>query len=99
MTDELKLIRDRDKANRAKTLLTDELLMGAFETLRNQYSMALLGSPVDRSEDREQLYRAFRVVTEVERHLMQVVENGKLADAEIQALELMSQPQRRWENI
>lgn len=99
MTDEHKLIRDRERATRAKVLLDDELLKEAFTTIRAAYSTRLLSSPADRSEDREQLYRAYRVVSEVERHLMQVVEDGKLADAELSALERAAQPKRAWAQI
>ncbi len=99
MTDEFKLLRDQKRAAQAKTLLEDDLLKGAFDTLKKQYSETLLGTSVNQAGDRERLYLAYRVLTEVERHLMQVLQDGVLADAELRALERTAQPQARWENV
>jgi hypothetical protein len=99
MTDEIKLAKDIQRAARAKALTEDDILKGAFETLKKQYSESLLGTSVNQADDRERLYLAYRVLTEVERHLMQIVNDGKLADAELRALEKLAQPKPSWSNI
>lgn len=99
MTDEFKLLRDQKRAAQAKVLVEDDILKGAFESLKMQYAQQLLNTPVDRADNRETLYFAHRALIEVERHLMQVIMDGKLADAELQALERLAQPKQRWENI
>jgi ABC-type transport system involved in Fe-S cluster assembly fused permease/ATPase subunit len=99
MTDEFKLLRDRQRAAQAKVLTEDEILKGAFSALKTQYVTQLLNTPVDQHQARETLYFAHRALIEVERHLMQVIEDGKLADAELKALERLAQPKQRWQDI
>lgn len=77
------LLKARSDGSRARDLLTDEILQGAFAELKRTYSDKLLSTSVDQEEARETLYRSHRLVNEIEKHLQWVLDNGKLADAEL----------------
>ena len=96
MSDEFKLQRDASQGSRAKTLLENELLTGAFKALKDQYSANLLGTTVDQTDARERLYLAYRVVGEVERHLTSIMSNGSVAAAELKQLTEVAERKKRF---
>ncbi len=96
MDGEDKLLKARSDASRAKSLLEDDMLKGAFAALKQSYADKLFTTTIDQPEAREKLYVAFRVVTEVERHLHAVIDDGKLADAELSHLIRMANPKKVW---
>lgn len=85
-TDEFKLRRDAEKANRAKSLLESELLQEAFKTLENAYVGAWRTTSTDNMTGREKLFLAINVVGKVKEHLDLIIRDGKLAAAELSAL-------------
>ena len=74
------------RASRAQDLLRSELLIEAFKTLEDSYTAAWRASTVDQVNAREKLFLAINIVGKVRDHLTNVVQNGKLAQAELQQL-------------
>ena len=74
------------RANRAKTLLEDELISGSLAKLEADYIQAWgLTGPRD-TDARERLWQAVQVVRKFRDHLSMVVMDGKLAQAELDAM-------------
>ena len=86
MADDDKLLKARLDGSRAQSLLNDELLKGAFAELRRAYAEKLLATSVDQTQARETLYQAHRLVGEVMNHLQVVLNDGKLAEHELNSL-------------
>lgn len=84
--DEHKLHRDAGRALRAANLLENELLTEAFAKLETAYIEAWRSSPAKDTDGREKLFLAINVVGKVRDHLTAIVTNGKLAQAELNAL-------------
>lgn len=82
MTNEEKLAR----ANRAQALLSDELLNDAFEALKRDYTSAWLATQVRDTDARERLWQAMQVLGKVKDHLTGMVNDGKIAQREINDL-------------
>ena len=89
-----KLLKARIDGGHAQTLLNDELLQAAFAAVKKAYAEKLLATKVDQSAARETLYQAHRVVGEVENHLRSVLDNGKIANAELESM--MTEPKKRF---
>lgn len=87
MTDEFNLHRDKDRGARAETLLRNELLMEAFAALDAEYVKAWRLTHINDVNARERLFQAVQIVGKVKDHLARVVNNGKLAQRELDELE------------
>ncbi len=87
MADETELRRDAANADRARALLSDELLMGAFEQLRALYVEELLASPAVDAVRREKLYLAARIVPAVKANLEKLMMDGSIAAKQLANLE------------
>lgn len=81
MTD--RLGEDVARANRANALLSDDLLSGAFKTLRDEYLKAWEASKYNDTDGRERLWQAVQIVGKVQAQLASYVNDGKLAQAEL----------------
>lgn len=81
MIDEIGLRRDMDRAAKAKALLDDKMLSEAFDTLRQAYVDAILGSAVKDTDTRERLWLATTVLTKVRGHLEQAIATGSVSKA------------------
>lgn len=86
MDREIKLARDAASASRAQSLIDDELLNKAFETLEQEYIKAWRTSGVLNEIGREKLFIAINVIGKVRTHLENVLANGKLASHELEEL-------------
>lgn len=95
MTDENKLHRDASKALRAKQLLENEILVEAFKGLEEAYIAAWRASPIADQTGREKLFLAINVVGKVRDHLTSIVNNGKVAAAELKELADTAERNRR----
>jgi len=92
MTDEHKLIREAEAASQAKSLLENEMLREAFDTLERQYIERWRVTHIDDEKGREKLFLAVNVIAKVKQHFLTVIANGALAQ---QALnELAAQAER-----
>jgi hypothetical protein len=85
--DEVSLQIKANKAARAKALFDDELFKGAFIQLRHDYRKAWEQTDVKDTDLRERLWWATRIVDMVERHFMVAVQNGKLAQRDLDEIE------------
>lgn len=70
----------------AKALLENGLLNDSFAHLETAYLDAWRSTAPDQVRQREQLYMAVNMVGKLKDHLGIVVQNGKLAQAEIDAM-------------
>ena len=84
MTD--KLEQAVSNGNRAQILLNDPLLTGAFDMLRTEYLKAWETTAARDTDARERLWQAVQIVGKVRTHLQSVVNDGKLAKAEVNDL-------------
>jgi|SRR5215472_4683896 len=91
--DEHALIREQDRASRAKLLLDNELLQEAFTSLEQQYMDAWRRTGVTPQDTyaRERLFQAINIVGKVREHLNRVIAGGKLAKKQIEEIELRKQ--------
>ena len=58
----------------------------AFATLKAEYVKAWEATPLRDTEGRERIWQAVQIIGKVESHLIQQVQNGKIAEADIQRL-------------
>jgi len=77
---------DIARGRRAEQLLNDEMLKGAFATLKAEYQKAWENSPARDADGRERLWQAFQIVGMIETHLKNVMDNGKIAQHELARL-------------
>jgi hypothetical protein len=99
MTDEIALQRAAAKAARAQGLLDDELLVEAFTSLESAYTRAWRETMIDDVTGREKLFLAINVIGKVRHHLTVIVNNGKLAAAELRQLAETAERQKRWPDV
>lgn len=86
MIDQDKLAAATARANRAKALLDDPLLVEAFEALEREYIAAWRATQVRDNDARERLWQAVNVASKVRDHLKLAVSNGAVAQREIDLL-------------
>lgn len=96
MTDEIALNKAQARAARAQRLLDDELLVEAFTSLEGAYTAAWRSTTIDDVSGREKLFLAINVVGKVRDHLQGVVNNGKLAAAELKQLAETAERKKRF---
>lgn len=84
MTDNLEQAVAR--GHRAQALLSDELLVSAFEGLRADYLKFWEATTARDTDARERLWQAVQILGKVRTHLENVVANGTLAEHEVRAL-------------
>jgi hypothetical protein len=99
MTDEDALLQAATKAARAQSLLGNELLAEAFRGLEDAYTAAWRASTIDDVSAREKLFLAVNIVGKVRDHLTAIVDNGKLAQAELKALAETAERRKRFGTI
>jgi len=99
MTDEIALQRAAAKAARAKGLLEDELLAEAFTSLESAYTNAWRSTTIEDVTGREKLFLAINVVGKVRDHLTVIVNNGKLAAAELRQIAKTAEREKRWQDV
>lgn len=95
MSDENRLDQAVVRALRAQELLENELLTEAFGTLEANYTSAWRATTIEDVSGREKLFLAINIVGKVRDHLMTVVANGKLAQAELKELAQVAERRKR----
>lgn len=80
-----KLYEDRARAAQAHDLINSELLNEAFTELKNTYIAKWEATTAPDHLLREKYWLAARGVDVLKQHLHAVLQNGKLADAELKA--------------
>jgi len=96
MLDEIALQREVTRATKAKLLLESELLSEAFQILEQNYITAWRTSPANAEKDREKLFMAVNVLGKVRDHLTMVVQNGSIAQADLQKLHAEADRKKRF---
>jgi hypothetical protein len=96
MFDENRLDAAAVKAVRAEALLDDDLLTEAFKALEENYTAAWRATTIDDVSGREKLFLAINIVGKVRDHLVTVVANGKLAQAELKELAQTAERRKRF---
>jgi hypothetical protein len=91
-----KLLNDRTEGARALILLQNEQFANAVETVKKSYAEKLFATPVDQPQQREILYNAYRIIPEVIAQLQYMIDNGKLADAELNRLIRLNETKKPW---
>jgi hypothetical protein len=86
MTDEIRLNADVTRAAQAEALLRNELLQDAFTGLEKQFVDAWRMTQVRDTDARERLWQAVNVVGKVQDALRGHVNNGKLAQMQLEAI-------------
>jgi len=99
MADDDRLLKARIDGSRAKALLADETLQAAFTEMKRGYAEKLFSTSISETVARETLYQAHRLVGEIERHLQHVLDNGKLADAELNSMIRQGEAKKSWASI
>src|SRR4051812_4961077 len=96
MSDENRLEQAAAKALRAQQLLDNELLSDAFTGLEDNYTASWRATTIDDVAAREKLFLAINVVGKVRDHLVAIVANGKLAQAELKDLSQVAERRKRF---
>jgi len=91
-----RLARAAAEGVRARELLENDLLVGAFKGLEEAYTAAWRATLIDDVGAREKLFLAINVVGKVRDHLTAVVNNGKLAATELKELVETAERRRRF---
>jgi hypothetical protein len=96
MADESRLREATTRAVRAQELLDNDLLTEAFATLEKGYVAAWRATTIDDAASREKLFLAINIVGKVRDHLMGVIANGRLAQAELRDLAQTAERRKRF---
>lgn len=86
MADEFKLQQDASRATRAKTLLENELLAEAYNKIEADLIAAWIASLPRDTDGRERCWNAVQANRKHREYLVSVLNNGKLAAAELKQL-------------
>lgn len=86
MSDEFKLSRDAAKAARAQNLLENELLNEAYEKIEAALILAWTRTPPRDTDGRERCWAAVQANRNHKEYLHSVVNDGKMAAAELKRL-------------
>ncbi len=87
--EEPKLHEERSKAARAKTILDDPLVAGAFDNLEERYMQALRDAPLRDVVGLQTLKIMLATVSQVRQHLEEMIRTGKLADKRLEIIDRM----------
>jgi hypothetical protein len=99
MAGEGSLSVEANRGRRAQALIEDDLLAGAFKGLEEAYTAAWRNTTIDDVAAREKLFLAINIVGKVRDHLTSVVNNGKLAAAELKQLADTAERRKPWHEI
>lgn len=95
MANEHKLIAATSKAVHADRLMRDETLTDAFKGLEDAYTAAWRNTSIDDAAGREKLFLAINVVGKVRDHLLRIVANGRVAQAELDEITRSAERKKR----
>lgn len=83
---EAKKRRDADKGRRVQMFEESTDLSQAFDAVKDAYIKAWTDSAPEDTVQREKYWAAVCVVDKVRKHLMRIVENGKLAEHDLEKI-------------
>ena len=70
-------------SNEAELILNSETFKNAIQILKDEYINLWLLSKVDDISTREDLHKAIKLLTEVEKHLRIIIEKGKITKSQL----------------
>lgn len=82
-----KVREQMERGEKAASLLRNELLHEAFDSLETEFIQAWKQSPVNDSQNRERLYMLCQNLSALRGYLEGVVTSGKLAKAQLDELQ------------
>jgi superoxide dismutase len=94
-----KQLKARTDGAQAKSLIENEMLQAAFETIKRTYTEKLFETTEDQTAAREKLYIAVRIVDHVQHNLRTVLDSGKIAEADLNRLIATANAKPKWENV
>jgi hypothetical protein len=83
----MNLERDSARGEQARRLLSDPLLIEAFEAVEGNLRAAWIATGEGQDRERERLWLMVKLLGRLKAHLTGVLETGKLADRQLAALE------------
>lgn len=86
MTDEIALNRDVERAAKAKALIENEMYVEVLGTLETSYVEAWKTALPRDVTGREMAWLAIQSLRQMKQHLTQVIDDGKMAKAELETL-------------
>lgn len=96
MPDEIALQREVNRAQKATHLLENDLLKEAFKTLEQNYIDFWRQTKPEDQLAREKAFIAINIVGKVRDHMHAVIQNGKLAQAELNKLHADAERKKRF---
>jgi hypothetical protein len=96
MPDEIALQKQVNRAQKAGSLLESELLKEAFDELEKSYIAFWRQTKPEDQLAREKAFIAINIVGKVRDHLHAVVQNGKLASAELNKMHADAERKKRF---
>lgn len=72
------------RANRANEVLQNEVYVGAYEAIRDEFKLQWMNSPARDVEGREKLWLMLHLLNKVQLCLQATMEGGKVAKAELE---------------
>ncbi len=96
MDDEHRLLRDSDRALKAQSLLDNEMFNDALATLEAEYIAAWKATPLRDSDGRERVWQAVQIVGKIKDHIGAVLNDGKLAAAQLRELAETAERKKRF---
>jgi len=80
-----KLYQEQSQANKAKSILENELFQESIDKLKKLYTESLFNTGAAETNTREKLWMAYQIVGKVEQHFKELVETGKLASKQLES--------------
>jgi hypothetical protein len=96
MPDEIALQKQVNRGQKANSLVDNDLLKEAFEALEKSYIEFWRQTKPEDSLAREKAFIAINIVGKVRDHLHAVIQNGKLATAELNKLHADAERKKRF---
>lgn len=85
-TDEMALLRDKNRADRAKQLLENDLFNEALVSIERDLMAAWKASPPRDTDGRERCWTAVQQVGKIKSYFESVLNDGKMAEAQLKEL-------------
>ena len=102
MTDhdeERQLLTEQERARQAQDLAEHPLFKEALDTYRAKLTTQWAESPARDTEGRERLWLMLKTADAVQRHLIELMETGKLASLQLAQRRTLAQRARAWTGL
>ena len=94
--DENRLLAETERARQAQELIEHPLFQEALETYRQRLTKEWADSPARDTEGRERLWLMQKTLDVVQRHLLELMETGKLASIQLEQKRTLLERARSW---